>query len=380
MLAKSCGTFRFSYTWALAEWKRQYDNGEKPNEAKLRRDLNALKKEQFPWMYEVSKCCPQQAIKDLGTAFKRFFKGLAKYPKFKKKFVNDSFYLDNLNFRLRNNSVYLARIGEVRLGEKLRFDGKLMAATVSREANQWYISIQVEVPDRDSLSKTNNVIGIDVGVRQYANSNGKFSEVPRSYRNSERKLRRLQQSLSRKQKGSNNRHKARNKVAHCHLIIKNIRQDWLHKLTTDIVKNNDVIGIEDLNVKGMVRNKHLSKSITDSCFGEFRRQIEYKSLLYGRKVVIIPRFYPSSKLCSGCGTKTKSMPLGVREWKCEECGLHHNRDTNAAINLKVYAASSVVSACGEFSASDESAIRGSPVKQPQRSRKKTTNSTVRRNV
>jgi putative transposase len=379
MLAKSCGASRFAYNWALAEWKRQYDNGEKPNETKLRRDLNAIKKEQFPWMYEVSKCCVQQAVKDLGIAFNRFFKGFARYPKFKRKFVNDSFYLDNLNFRLRDDRIHLARIGEIRLGEKLRFEGKLMAATISREASQWYISIQVEISDIAPLQKTSKTVGIDVGVRQYADSNGNFYDVPRSYRTSERRLRRLQQSLSRKQKGSRNRHKARGKVSRCHLRVKNIRQDWLHKLTSEIIRNNDVIGIEDLNVKGMVRNKHLAKSITDACFGEFRRQIEYKSLLYGRRVVIVPRFYPSSKLCNRCGTKTKSIPLSIREWTCEKCGTEHHRDTNAAINVKVYAESSPVSACGEFSASVD-ATHSSKDKQPQRSRKKTANSTVRRNV
>ena len=380
LLAKSCGTSRFAYNWALAEWQRQYEAGEKPNATKLRRDLNAIKKEQFPWMYEVSKCAPQQAIIDLGTAFKRFFKGLAKYPKFKKKFINDSFYLDNLNFRLRKNGkIHLAQIGEVRLGEKLRFEGKLMAATISREANQWYISIQVEVSDKAPLKKTEKVVGVDVGVRQYADSDGMFYEVPRSYRSSERKLRREQQSLSRKVKGSNNRHKQRVKVARCHLRTKNIRQDWLHKLTTDIVRNNQTIGIEDLNVKGMVRNKHLAKSIADASFGEFRRQIEYKSQLYGREVVVVPRFYPSSKLCNGCGTKTKSMPLSVREWKCEKCGVYHHRDTNAAINIRKYAASSAVSACGEFSASVD-VTSCNKNKQPQRSRKETASSTIRRNV
>jgi len=173
----------------LAEWKRQYESGEKPNETKLRRELNAVKKAQYPWMYEVSKCCPQQAIKDLGLAFKRFFKGFAKYPKFKKKFVNDSFYLDNLNFSLRGQKIRLARIGEVRLGENLRYmNCRLISATVSREADRWYVAVQIEVEDVPQLEKNSKVVGMDVGVRQYVDSNSQFSEVPRAYRQSEHKL------------------------------------------------------------------------------------------------------------------------------------------------------------------------------------------------
>jgi putative transposase len=249
-------------------------------------------------------------------------------------------------------------IGKIRLGEKLRFSGKMLWATISREADRWYVSIQVETEGKQQLPQNGKVIGIDVGVRQYADSNKRFNEVPRVYRKSERKLRRLQQSLSRKKDGSNNRNKARTKVARQHAKVKNIRQDWLHKLSTDIVRNNETIGIEDLNVKGMVRNRRLAKSITDACFGEFRRQLEYKSLLYGLTLIQANRWYPSSKICSSCSVKTKQkMSLHVREWTCEYCGVVHDRDINAAINLKqgtikcleqLKAGSSSVSACEEF--------------------------------
>jgi putative transposase len=379
LLAKSCGTARFSYNWALAEWGRQYEAGDKPSEAKLRKQLNAIKKEQYPWMSEVSERCAKYAIKNLGVAFDRFFNGLGKYPKFKKKFVNDRFTLDNERFFVKGKKISLTMIGEIRLAEKLRFEGKLLWATISREADRWYVSIQIETEDKQKLQQNGKVIGIDVGVRQYANSEKRFNEVPRAYRKSERKLRRLQQSLSRKKDSSSNRNKVRIKVARQHAKVKNIRQDWLHKLSTEIIQNNEIIGIEDLNVKGMVRNKHLAKSITDACFGEFRRQLNYKSKWYGRTLVVANRWYASSKICSVCGAKTKQrMSLDVRKWTCEHCGTSHDRDINAAVNLKFYAlltqinaVSSTVSACGEFSASDFIAdFIGDEIKQPQKTRKR----------
>ena len=269
LLSKTCGVARFTYNWALNQWGADYDNGDKPSEAKLRKQLNAIKHQEYPWMYEVSKCAPQQAIRDLGVAFSKFFKKLSDYPKFKKKGLNDSAYFDNENFRLRNGKIHLARIGEVRLAEKFRFDGKLMSATISREAAHWYVSIQVETEIKH-LDKSDNVTGVDVGVRQYR-CTVNTSTVPRSYRANARKLRRLQQDLSRKQIGSNNRKKAKNKVAKCHQRIKNVRNDWLHKYTTDLIENNQIIGIENLNVKGMIKNKCLAKSIADASFGEFRR-------------------------------------------------------------------------------------------------------------
>ena len=371
LFAKACGTARFSYNWALAEWKKQYEAGGKPSESKLRKELNSIKREQFPWMYEVTKCAPQQAIKNLGTAFGRFFRGESKYPQFKKKGIHDSFYIDNVNLKIKDNRVFLVTIGWVRLAEKFRFkDAKLMSATISRSADQWFVSINCEVPDAEPLPKTGSNVGIDVGTRQYADSKGKFKEVPRAYRKAEKKLKRLSQSLARKQKGSKNRQKAKDKLARCHLRVANIRQDWLHEYTTNIVRQNDIIGIEDLNVKGMVKNHYLAKSIQDAAFGEFSRQIKYKSQWYGRKVVIADRWFASSKICSKCGVKAKQrMTLDVREWACEHCGATHHRDTNSAVNLEKHAVSSTASACGEFYASAE-ITRSSPSKQPRRSRKK----------
>jgi putative transposase len=249
--------------------------------------------------------------------------------------------------------------------EALRWpDAKLVSVTVSRTADRWFASILCEVSGtgRTASSKAaKETLGIDVGVREYVCSDGKSYELPRAYRASEKRLRRAQQSLSRKQKGSKNRAKQRQKVAKIHARTASIRADWLHKLSSEVVANNAVIVIEDLNVKGMKKNRHLAKSLTDAAFGEFRRQIEYKSEEVGHAVVLADRFYPSSKLCSKCGAKTKHLPLSVRNWKCHVCGSEHDRDLNAAINLMRYAASSAVSACGEFLTAGIDAPSGTPV-------------------
>jgi len=369
---KSCGCKRFAYNWALNEWNEQYKNGNKPSEGELRKQLNAIKKKQFPWMYEVSKCCVQNAIMDLGIAFKRFFEGIAEYPQFKKKFVHDSFTLDNEKFKICGKKIYLSKIGWIRMAEGFKYlNAKLLSVTVSVEADQWYASIACEIPSQDKqplLPFEDFVYGVDRGVRYYADSNGQHQAVPRSYRKAEKKLRRVQQSLSRKYeaakrdkrelKESKNYQKQRVRVARVHKRVRDVRADWLHKLTTDIVRNNQTIVIEDLNVKGMVKNHHLAKSILDAGFGEFKRQIHYKSILYGRTLIQADRWYASSKICSVCGVKTKQrLPLHVREWTCEHCGAVHDRDVNAATNLKLGgikclvsqgADSSSVTACGEF--------------------------------
>lgn len=353
--AKAAGTARFAYNWALAEWQRQYeawkqDNSlPKPSQAALRRKLNAIKREQFPWMLEVTKNAPQMAIIQLGKAFENFFAGRAKYPKFRKKGVHDRFTLTNDQFSIDGCRIRIPNLGWVRMRESLRFNGKIMSATISRVADRWFASITVDVPDQSHLPKAENqgVVGVDLGVSALATlSTGETITGPKPHKALLTRLQRLSRSLSRKQKGSANRKKAKAKLARLHARIANIRQDALHKLTTDLTRRFHTIGIEDLNVRGMVRNRHLARSIADMGFFEFRRQLEYKAAMRGGQVVIADRWFPSSKICSCCGHKQEELPLSVRRWSCSICGVEHDRDLNAAINLKNYAASPTVSACG----------------------------------
>lgn len=353
--ARACGVARFAYNWALAEWQRQYeawkqDNSlPKPTEAALRRQLNAIKREQFPWMLEVTKCAPQMAIIQLGDAFKNFFAGRARYPQFRKKGVHDRFTLTNDQFSIDGCRIRIPNLGWVRMRESLRFNGKIMSATISRVADRWFVSITVQTEDLSHLPKAENqgVVGVDLGVSALATlSTGETIPGPKPHKALLTRLQRLSRSLSRKQKGSANRKKAKAKLARLHARIANIRQDALHKLTTDLTRRFHTIGIEDLNVRGMVRNRHLARSIADMGFFEFRRQLEYKAAMRGGQVVIADRWFPSSKICSCCGHKQEELPLSVRRWSCSICGVEHDRDLNAAINLKNYAASSTVSACG----------------------------------
>lgn len=355
--ARAAGTARFAYNWALAEWKRQYeawklDNSlPKPSQAALRRQLNAIKREQFPWMLEVTKNAPQMAIIQLGQAFQNFFAGRARYPRFRKKGVHDRFTLSNDQFGIDGCRIRIPNLGWVRMRETLRFAGKIMSATVSRAADRWFVSITVDTQDDSHLPKAENqgVVGVDLGVTALATLSTGESPIPgpKAHKALLPRLRRLSRSLSRKQKGSSSRNKAKAKLARLHARIANIRQDALHKLTTSLTRRFHTIGIEDLNVRGMVKNRHLARSIADMGFFEFRRQLEYKAAMRGGVVVVADRFFASSKTCSACGHKLETLPLSVREWTCPACGAFHDRDVNAAVNLKDLAVSSTVSACGE---------------------------------
>ncbi|QUW04022.1 transposase [Chloracidobacterium validum] len=355
-LARAAGTARFAYNWALAEWQRQYetwkaDNGQpKPSQAALRRQLNAIKRKQFPWMLEVTKNAPQMAIIQLGQAFQNFFAGRARYPQFRKKGVDDRFTLTNDQFSIEDSRIRIPNLGWVRMRESLRFAGKIMSATVSRVADRWFVSITVDTKDHSHLPKAENqgAVGVDLGVAALATlSTGEVSDGPKPHKARLARLQRLSRSLSRKQKGSANRKKAKAKLARLHARIAAIRFDALHQLTTNLTRRFHTIGIEDLNVRGMAKNRHLARSIADVGFFEFRRQLEYKSAMRGGVVVVADRFYASSKTCSDCGHKLAALPLAVREWTCPACGMRHDRDVNAAINLKNLAVSSTVSACGE---------------------------------
>ncbi len=355
-LARAAGTARFAYNWALAEWKRQYEAWQadnslpKPSQEALRRQLNAVKREQFPWMLEVTKCAPQMAIIQLGQAFQNFFAGRARYPSFRKKGVHDRFTLTNDQFSLDGCRIRIPNLGWVRMRETLRLTGKILSATISRVADKWFVSIAVDTPDSSHLAQAENQgeVGVDLGVSALATlSTGEMVPGPKAHKALLDRLRKLSKSLSRKVKGSANRRKAKAKLAKLHARIAAIRTDAMHKLTTDLTRRFHTIGIEDLNVRGMMANRHLARSIADMSFFEFRRQLEYKAAMRGGQVVVADRFYASSKTCSACGHKLETLPLSVRKWTCPGCGVIHDRDVNAAINLKNMAVSSTVSACGE---------------------------------
>jgi len=376
--ARAAGTARFAYNWALAEWQRQYaawkqDNSlPKPSQAALRRQLNAIKREQFPWMLDVTKNAPQMAIIQLGEAFRNFFAGRARYPKFRKKGVHDRFTLTNDQFSVEGSRIRIPHLGWVRMRESLRFAGKIMSATISRVADRWFVSITVDTEDPPkSRAENQGTVGVDLGVAALATlSTGETITGPKPHKALLDRLRRLSRSLSRKQKGSSNRRKARAKLARLHARIANIRSDALHKLTTEITRRFHTIGIEDLNVRGMAKNRRLARSIADMGFFEFRRQLEYKATMRGGVVVVADRWFASSKTCSACGSVQEAMPLSVRQWICPDCGTRHDRDLNAAINLKNMAVSSTVTACGEEGAgrARKSAVKPASVKQEASSR------------
>ncbi|WP_425953003.1 RNA-guided endonuclease InsQ/TnpB family protein [Ralstonia pseudosolanacearum] len=373
-LARAAGTARFAYNWALAEWKRQYEAWKadnvlpKPTQAALRRQLNAVKREQFPWMLEVTKNAPQMAIIQLGQAFQNFFAGRARYPQFRKKGVHDRFTLTNDQFSLDGSRIRIPNLGWVRMRETLRFAGKIMSATVSRVADRWFVSIAVDTSDRSHLHKAENqgVVGVDLGVSALATlSTGEAVPGPKPHMALLDRLRRLSRSLSRKQKGSVNRRKAKAKLARLHARIASIRSDALHKLTTDLTRRFHTVGVEDLNVRGMVKNRCLARSIADMGFFEFRRQLEYKASMRGGQVVVADRFFASSKTCSDCGHKLDELPLSARQWTCPSCGTIHDRDVNAAVNLKIMAVSSTVSASGEEGAGSGRKTRVKPASAKQ---------------
>ena len=353
-LARAAGVARFAYNWALSEWQRQYVAHQAdptlpaPSQLALRRQLNAIKREQFPWMLDVTKNAPQMAIIQLGNAFKNFFAHRARYPRFRRKGVDDRFTLTNDQFRVDGKRFYIPKLGWVRMREALRFTGRIVSATVSRRADRWHVSITVDATETSPPPAENQgEVGIDLGVSALATlSTGEQWPGPKALRSLLDRLRRLSRALSRKVKGSRNRERAKRRLARLHARIANLRRDGLHKLTTSVTRRFHTIGIEDLNVRGMLGNHRLARAIADMGFYELRRQLEYKAAWHGGRVVVVDRWYPSSKTCSCCGHRLEELALGTRSWTCPACGVHHDRDINAAVNLKNMAMSSIATACG----------------------------------
>ena len=340
-LSRAAGTARFTYNWGLHRWQEEYElhkadpSHPQPSQFSLRRELNSKKHEEYPWMMDVTKCAVQESLIDLGRAFDNFFKKRAKYPKPKKKGIHDSFTMSSGTFAVDGYRIRIPKLGYVRMSEALRFDGKILSATVSRTADRWFVSLTVETDDPMPTPKSQRSIGVDLGVSTLASfSDGRQVLGTKAQRRLLAKQARLSRQLSRKQKGSKNGYKAKMKLARLHAKIANTRKDSLHKLTTELVSNYEVICIEDLNVSGMVKNHNLARAVSDMGFFEFRRQLDYKCKRYGSELVVIDQWYPSSKTCSACGEVFGSLPLSVRRWTCQGCGADHDRDVNAAINIE----------------------------------------------
>ena len=347
LLLQHIGCARWAFNWALNKKKEAFDRKEKiPNAMDLHKELVRLKKSEIPWMYDSSKCSPQNALRDCDQAFQNFFtrckkkiNGSKGFPKFKsKKNDKQSFRLEG-SIRVESNRIKLPMIGWVNLFEigYIPTDHKILSATVSKRAGKWFVSVQTESSDIEATTPKNDIIGVDLGIKNLATcSDGTTYHNPKALKSKLERLKRRQRQFSRKQKGSKNKAKAKLKLTKIHYQISNIRKDCLHKVTSKIVHENQVIVLEDLNVKGMMSNHKLAQAIGDVGMGEFRRQIEYKAKWYGRTVCFADRFYPSSKLCSVCGVKKENLTLSDRVYECDGCGQVSDRDMNAAINLRQF--------------------------------------------
>lgn len=336
LMAKHAGIARFTYNWGLATWASLYKDGLKPNKYILKKFFNNHVKPEWAWIKEKGICqkITQYAFDSLGEAFQRFFKGQSKYPNFKKKGKNDSFTIDNGGkpIPVGGTSIKLPTIGWVKTYEGLPHT-TCKSITISRTADSWYIAFSYEQECQPTIKK-HDAVGVDLGVKTLATlSTGKVFENNKHYRKNLVKLKKLSRIYARKNQGSNNKHKAKIKLARHHARIANLRKDTLHKITTYLCKNHAKIVVEDLNVSGMLSNHKLAQAIADCGFHEFKRQLEYKAKKFGCEIIIADRFYPSSKTCSRCGHKKENLSLSERIYCCENCGFEIDRDLNAAINL-----------------------------------------------
>jgi putative transposase len=361
---RHAGAARWAYNWGLARKTEAYEKGEKvPSAIDLHRQLNVLKKGELTWMYQVSKCTPQEALRNLDQAYANFFRRVkakkagkkiqAGFPKFKsKKKGVGSFRLTGA-IHIYENAIQLPRLGRLRLKEHgyLPVEGvHILSATVSERAGHWFVSVQVEKDIPDQKANYRPVVGVDLGILTMATfSDGTRIENPRALKSNLRRLKRLQRVVSRRQKGSANREKAIRQLAREHLRVANVRKNALHQVTSQLARAKSAVVLEDLNVSGMVKNHALAQAILDVGFSEFRRQMIYKGQWYGCQVILADRFYPSSKRCSQCGHVQATLELGTRVYTCEHCGLMIDRDLNAAINLEQLTTGSSPEryACGE---------------------------------
>ena len=339
-LAKVFGCTRFIYNKMLADRIKSYEENKDLDNKAMKYPTPAQYKKEYEWLKEVDSLALANAQMNLDKAYKNFFRDKSiGFPKFKSKKTNRFSYTTNNQkgtIRIDGRYVKIPKLkSKIKIVLHRQFKGLIKSATISKTpSNQYYISILVDT-ENSQLPKNDNKIGIDLGLKEFAIcSNGDRYDNPKNLRKSEKKLAKLQKDLSRKTKGSNNRYKARLKVAKLHQKIANQRKDFLHKLSTKIISDNQVIVLEDLRVKNMLKNHKLAKAISEVSWAEFRIMLEYKASWQGRKIVIAPSNYASSQLCSECGYKNSDVKnLALRKWTCPECGAIHDRDIHASINL-----------------------------------------------
>jgi len=337
---RAAGTARFAWNWALNRYKAIKQAGGKANWNDIKKDFRQAIDREFPWVREVTKCAPEQAIADLRQSICTYYKAKpkgqkVKFPGYRKRSKKiGGFGLANDKFSVSGNTATIPKLGPVNMAEALRFAGKIMSGRVSEKAGHWYLTVAVEV-DAQRVPSLSGSVGIDFGLLRFATlSNGEVCETQACFRRSERKLAALQRGLTRKKKGSHNRTQWKLRVARLHERIRNQRQDFIHKFTSTLATLFAVICVEDLDLKALAKTR-LSKSFADAGVGEAVRQLEYKSGLRSSLVQKVGRWFASSKLCSACGWKNGDLMLADRMWTCANCGCVHDRDMNAARNIEL---------------------------------------------
>lgn len=348
LLMKHAGCARKAWNWALARVK---DKSSKPNAMQLHRELNEEKQGEFAYMYEVSKCAPQEALRDLQAAFKNFFDKRAGFPKFKSRNKGIGSFRLTGSIKVESNKIKLPRLGWLKLKEcgYIPRDQHILSATVSEKAGRWYVSVLVR-EEIEPQENSEEVLGIDLGIKALATcSDGSQYDNPKALAKLENKIKYYQRRLAKKKdKKSKRRKKLRTKIAKLWRQVANIRKDATHKASSEIVKTKQpqIIVMEDLNVSGMTKNHKLAKAICDANMREFRRQVEYKATWAGVEIRYVDRFFPSSKMCSDCGNLKKDLKLSDRTYRCD-CGLEMDRDLNASCNLRNTVSSTGINAHGD---------------------------------
>ena len=336
LIEKTFGCCRFVYNYFLDKRIKVYEESKETlNFYSCCKQLTSLKKE-LPWLTEVDSTSLQSALKDLDTAYQNFWKLHNGYPKFKSKKNNKNSFKMKMNIKIIDNKhIQLPKLKLVKCKISKNVEGKILSVTLNKfPSGKYYVSILVKKPDFEKLEPTGSVVGIDLGIKDFCitSDNQKFKNV-HFLKSLEKKLIREQRRLSRKSRESKNYEKQRVKLARIHEKIVNQRNDFLQKLSTQLIRNYDIICLESLKVKNMLKNHKLSKSMSDCSWSTFVNMLQYKADWYGRVISKIDTFYPSSKLCSECGFKLDNLTLGVREWTCSNCGTTHDRDINAANNI-----------------------------------------------